>query len=120
MCIKIICSDHEHEFNPSMSLSAQVVGAHEIKVSYEPNESDKIDNFVGQIECMVRNGASCNVDIKVKTNNHLDGIRLERKLDTLKRKLEVNEVVKELTKYHINTDYKLEEMRNMCMEKSNE
>lgn len=117
MCIKIICSDHEHEFDPSLSLESQIIGANEVVVHYEPSEYHKIDSFVDQIEAMAQNGVSCNVDITVSPNNYLDGIKLERIVENIKRKLDVNEVVKGLTAFHAEADRKLCEIAEMCVEK---
>ena len=119
MCIKIICSDHEHEFDMSFPLEEQVSGANEILVSYDPLDP-KIGHFVGEVERLIKNGISCNVDIKVDSNNTLDGIRLERKLENLAKKLEVNEVIKRFTKFHAEVDCKLGEISKICLGKMNE
>ena len=119
MCIKIICSDHEHEFSISKPLEIQMEGAKEILVSYDPVDP-KIDCFVGEMERLCASGISCNVEIKVESNNYLNGIKLERKLENLKRKLSVNEVVKGLTKFHADVDKRLRELQDMCSEKINE
>jgi hypothetical protein len=66
---------------------------------------------------MAKNGISCNADIKVNPNNNLDGLRLERQLEKLKLKLDVNEVVKGLAILHADTDRKLSELSGMCLEK---
>jgi hypothetical protein len=119
MCVKIICSDHEHEFNTLMPLEQQVLGATEIVVSYDPLDP-KIDSFVSEVERMVKTGISCNVDIKVNSNNCLNGLKLERRLEKLKVRLDVNEVVKGLTAFHATTDQKLSEMLQVCLERINE
>ncbi len=118
MCIKIIGTE-EQEFNPSEPLEEQIAGAKEIVVSYDPVDP-KISSFVGQIELMVKNGVSLPADITVKTNNYLNGRKLERKLESLKRKLDVNEVVKGLTNFHAETDRKLSEISEMCLGKIDE
>ena len=117
MCIKIICSDHEHEFDTSFPLEAQIVGAKEILIDFDPLD-EKIDFFVDKIEKMAYNGASCQVNIKVNPNNCLDGIRLERIVDGIKRKLDVNEVIKSLTTFHAETDSKLRELSEICTGKN--
>jgi cell fate (sporulation/competence/biofilm development) regulator YlbF (YheA/YmcA/DUF963 family) len=118
MCIKII-GEREQEFNPNEPLEEQVVGANEIVVSYDPTDP-KIDSFVGQMERIIKNGISCKVDIRVNANNCLNGMRLERQLDKLKLKLDMNEVVKGLTKFHADIDHRLNEISAMCVEKINE
>lgn len=118
MCVKIICSDHEHEFDPSWALEKQIIGAKEILVSYEPSDS-KIDSFVGQVERMVRNGISFNVDIKVKANNYITRMKFKKQLENLKLKLNVNEIVKNICNFHNHADSKLCEISEM-LEKTNE
>lgn len=113
MCIKIIGTE-EKEFDPTEPLQNQVGNASKIVVSYDPYDL-KICSFEGQVEQMVRNGVSCKADIEVKTNNFLDGIRLERRLEKLKMRLEVNEVVKSIVSNHQETDRKLREMSNICL-----
>jgi hypothetical protein len=114
MCVKIICNDHEHEFNPLMPLEDQFVGAKEVIVNYDPVDT-KIDSFLDEVERLCRTGISCNVDIKVNANNYLNGIKLERHIEKLKLKLDVNEVVKGLTKFHSETDKKLVEIQEICL-----
>src|ERR1035437_248297 len=103
MCIKIIGIESSLEFNPSEPLENQVVGAQEIVVSYDPYDL-KIPSFVGQVELMIKNGVSCTADIKVNPNNCLEGLKLERYLGKLKLKLEVNEVVKSVCRFHNDAD----------------
>lgn len=119
MCIKIIKSDDEQEFSMSEPLENQMDGADEILVSYDPVDP-KIDRFLGEVKRLCDNGISCNVQIKVESNNYLNGIKLERELEKLKRKLDVNEVVKGLTKFHADVDKRLRELHEMCVEKINE
>lgn len=119
MCVKIICTDHEHEFNPSEPLENQIMGAKEIVLNYDPYDL-KIGSFVEQIESMVKNGISCKVDIKVNANNLLDGIKLERQLEKLKLKLDINEVTKGLTTFHSDIDRRLGEIQEICLGKMNE
>jgi len=114
MCVKIICTDHEHEFNPSEPLENQLSGAHEVIVSYDPLDP-KIASFIGQVELMVKNGVSCEANIKFNANNYLNGMKLERHIDKLKLALETNEVVKNLTKIHASTDRRLREIAEMCL-----
>lgn len=119
MCIKIIKSEAEQEFDMSEPLEYQIRDAKEIIVSYDPVDP-RINSFMDEMERFCANGISCNVAIKVKSNNYMNGIKLERKLETLKRKLDVNEVVKGLTRFHAEADKKLRELHEMCLEKINE
>lgn len=114
MCVKIICTDHEHEFNPNEPLELQVMGAKEIMVSYDP-EDTKIDFFVDQMERIVKNGIDCEFDISVDPKNDLNGFRLRRKLEKLKLNLDINEAVKKLTVFHSETDKKIREIAEMCL-----
>ena len=115
MCIRII-GNESLEFNPNEPLELQIGGAKEILVSYDPLEGQKINTFVCQVESLIKNGVTCDADIKVNSNNSLDGMRLERKLHSLRMELGLNSVIKALTTFHSSTDRKLSEM----LEKINE
>ncbi len=119
MCIKIIRPEQQTEFNPLEPLETQVEGAKEILVNYDPIDP-QIDSFMVEMERICKNGISCNIDIKVNTNNYLNGIRFERKIEKIKRKLDVNEVVKGLTKFHSETDRKLNEISKICAREMDE
>jgi hypothetical protein len=113
MCIKIIRPEEQKEFNPSEPLEMQVEGADRILVSYDPVDT-KIDSFLREMERLCRCGISCNVDIKVNTNNYLSGLRFQHQIEKLKKKLDINEIVKDLTKFHWDTDRKLNELSKLC------
>jgi hypothetical protein len=114
MCVKIICTDHEHEFNPNEPLELQVMGAKEILVSYDP-EDTRIGSFVDQMERIVKSGIDCKFAISVDPKNDLNGLRLSRKLEKLKLNLDINEAVKKLTLFHSETDKKIQEIAEMCL-----
>lgn len=118
MCIKIIGTE-EQEFNPSQPLEHQAQGATEIIVSYDPLDP-KIDSFVNQMERIVKYGISCSADIKVNTNNYLSGIKLERKLEKLKKALDTNELIRRVSAFHYDVDTKLNEISKMCLGESDE
>ncbi|HEY5236721.1 MAG TPA: hypothetical protein VIJ14_11125 [Rhabdochlamydiaceae bacterium] len=98
-------------------LDDQIVGAKEILIDFDPLDK-KIDNFVDKIEEMAQNGTSCQADIKVNPNNHLNGLKLERHMERLKKKLDVNEVVKGLCLFHSSAEQKLNELSEMCVGKN--
>ena len=95
MCVKIICSDHEHEFDPNEPLERQIVGAKEVFVSYSPMDS-KIPFFLKELDRLCSSGTSCKLDFKFKANNNLEGFKMERHLEKIKQNFEVNEIVKNL------------------------
>lgn len=119
MCVKIIGSEKDAEFNPNFPLEQQIVGAKEIFISYDPLDP-KIEFFMDQVEDLVKSGISCPTNIKFNANNNLTGIKLERRLERLKRDLSVNEIIKSLSSLHSNVDKKLCELSRMCLEKINE
>lgn len=117
MCITIINEENTQEFNPGEPLEIQMAGAKEIYVDYDELDP-KINHFVDGLECMANSGVSCNAEIKVNTNNKLNGIKLERTLEKLKAKLEMNEIIKSLTKLHAEADQKLCEISDICLGKN--
>lgn len=117
MCIKII-GNEEQEFNASQPLENQIDGAKQIIVDYDPNDS-RIDSFIGQMELMAKNGVNCTADIKININDYLAGTALKRKIEKLKKDMNVNELIKELAKFHYDTNRKLYEIE-MSLGKINE
>lgn len=118
MCVKIICSDHEHEFDPNEPLENQIVGAKEVFIDYSPKDS-KIPSLFKELERLYSNGINCNVAFKFKTNNNLEGFRMERHLEKIKQTFEINEIVKNLVGMYDKTDKKLEEISNSLLGKVN-
>lgn len=114
MCVKIICSDHEHEFDMSAPLEQQLASAKEVVVSYDP-EDPKIPSFVGQIEMMVKNGSSCGAEIRVDAKDTFSGMKLKRYMGRLKTALDTNEFIKKLSTFHYDADHKLGELSKMCL-----
>lgn len=91
-----------------------MVGANAILVDYDELDP-RIGRFVDQMEQMVKSGASFKADIKVNANNTIEGMKLERTLEKLKMKLDINEVVKGLSTFHYDMDTKLCEIENICL-----
>ncbi len=116
MCIRII-GTQEMEFDISSPIEVQLCGAKEILIDFDPLD-EKIDYFVDKIEKMAQNGVSCQANIRINVNNHLNGLKLERRMESIKRKLDVNEVVKGLCNFHSSTDRKLCELSEMCLGKN--
>jgi hypothetical protein len=103
----------------STSLEQQIVGAKEVIVSYDP-EDPKIPSFVGQIELMVKNGISCDAEIKVDAKDTFSGMKLKRYLGRLKTALDTNEFIKKLSTFHYDADHKLGELSKMCLGETDE
>jgi cell fate (sporulation/competence/biofilm development) regulator YlbF (YheA/YmcA/DUF963 family) len=120
MCIKIIHADWQKEFDPSFPMEMQLLDANQILVNYDPSESFKLDSFVNEIERMVKTGVSLSADIEVNTSNTMDGMRLKRKIESLKNKIEVNEVIKGLCRFHFELDSKLNQIKEVCSGRINE
>lgn len=118
MCVKII-GITEHEFDPKIPLESQIKDAKEIYVNYDSCDL-KIESFLGQMEMMAKNGISCNAEIVVNPNSDLDGFRFERKINKIKKKINVNEIAKSLTILHADTDRKLNEISEICLGRVNE
>lgn len=119
MCVKIICNDHEHEFDPNEPLENQIVGAKEVLVNYSPMDY-KIPFFMKELDRLCNNGISCKLSFKFKSNNNLEGFRIERQLEKIKHNFELNEIVKNLVSMYDKTDKKLEEISNGLLGKVNE
>lgn len=99
-----------------------MVDAKEVVVNYDPKDPfiDNAEIFVSELDRLCKSGISCNIEISVNANNHLNGIKLERKIENLKNTLDTNEFIKKLTKWHADTDRKLTELSAMCLGERNE
>jgi hypothetical protein len=118
MCIKII-GNEEIEFNIDKPLVRQIEGATKIQVNYDPLDP-KIASFLKQIEIMAVMGQGFSGDIHVNPNNRLDGLKFERRVEKIKKALNINEVIKGLARLHSNTDNRLSELSELCLGRSNE
>lgn len=116
MCVKIVRTDDSLEFNASEPLELQIADAQEIVISYIP-EDPQIDSFISEVERIVKNGISCKVDIRVNPNNDLGGLRLERQIESLKRKLDMNDIAKTLVLLYSEADRQLHDIRRLCLRK---
>ncbi len=118
MCIRIVRDRDSLKFDMSKPLERQIEGAREIVVNYDP-ANPKIESFVSGLERMVRSGVGCLAQIRVNANSSSNGLRLERKLESLQKKLLINETVKSLTKFQSDTDNKLCEISRICLGSDN-
>lgn len=117
MCITIVRTHEEVEFAPNEPLEYQIKGAKQVVINYDPTDSS-IEQFMEQMDRIVKNGVSCQMNIKVNNNNFLNGYKFERKVEEANRNIEVNEVIKTLISNHYETDKKLCEISQMCTEKN--
>ena len=118
MCIKIIKSETSFEFDPNQPLECQLVDAKEVVVDFHPEDKEQIENFVDQVEQIVKNGIGWPVDIKVNPNNTLKGLRLERLMKVMTQDLHLNAAIKNLVKMHCTADRKLSELSGLCLERT--
>jgi hypothetical protein len=114
MCVKIIANSNVKELSISKPIEEQIAGAQEILVSYDPIDP-KINFFVGEMERLCKNGVSCKLDIKINSNNYVGGMKLQKTLNKIKKNLEINELVKDISKLHSETDKKLSEISQICI-----
>jgi hypothetical protein len=119
MCVKIIKTEKISSFNPSIPLEFQLEGAKEVLVNYEPHDY-QIQEFMDQVERIVKSGINCPIDIRVNTNNTLNGMRLERVLTKISKELHINEAIHSLVKMQAYADAKLCELSGICLGKTNE
>lgn len=114
MCIKIVRSHEEVEFEPTEPLEYQVRGAKQVVINYDPS-SEQIRSFIEQMERIVKTGVGCQMNIKVNSNNSLSGYRFERQMSEASKNLDLNEAVRSLVNTYSETDKKLHEMQQICL-----
>lgn len=116
MCVRIIWDTHSELFNSSLPIGGQLVNAKEVFIDYHPYNPD-IQDFVSKLNNVCDFGFSSKVEINFDSNNYLEGFKVEREIESIKRKIEINSVVKEISKLHSITDKKLNELSNFCLGK---
>lgn len=114
MCIKIVRSHDQFEFDPSKPLEYQVKGAREVVIDYNPDDS-RIQSFIDQMDRIVKNGVGCQMNIKVNSNNSLKSYQFERRIAEASRNIEVNEAISMLVRNQLETDNKLQDMQQLCL-----
>lgn len=97
-------------------LEEQLRGSKQVIVNYEPKDP-AIDKFLDEMERMCKKGVSASVNITFNHNNHLSGAKSKKKANTLAEDLDINEVIKLITKAQAETDKKLEEISKCCFDK---
>lgn len=113
MCIKIVKTHEEVEFEPNEPLEYQVRGAKQVVINYDPDD-DRIQSFMDQMGRIVKSGVSCQMNIKVNSTNSLKSYQFERQLEEASKNLQVNEAITMLVKKQHETDKKLSEMQQIC------
>ena len=114
MCIRIVRSHEEVEFEPSEPLEYQVRGAKEVVISYDP-EDTRIQSFMDQMDRIVKSGVGCQMNIRVNSDHSLSAYRFERQLNEASYDLDLNKAIKILVSTHNETDKKLSEMQQLCL-----
>ena len=115
MCIKIVRSKAEVSYDMNTPLEEQIKGCKQIVVNYEPKDP-AIDKFLGEVERLCKHGISTKLNIAFNHNNFLLGAKTGKQLAKLARDLDLNEVIKFMVNTHAESDKKLEEIANYCMD----
>lgn len=115
MCIKIVTAKREISYDMAKPLEEQLRGSKKIVVNYEPSDPC-IDKFLDEVERLCKNGISANVNITFNHGNNLKGAKIKKKLNNISDDLNLNEVIKMMAIAHSETDKKLEEIANYCMD----
>lgn len=116
MCVKIITTKKEVEYDAGRPLEDQLGRSNKIIIDYHPEDSS-IDKFVSEVERICKTGISCNMNIEVSTNNILKGAKVKRKVNELQADLKVNDLVKLMTVIQSDADKRLEEIANFCLKR---
>ena len=98
-------------------LEEQLKGCNQIVVNYEPKDPS-INKFIGEVERLCKHGISSKLNIQFNHNNFLLGAKTGKQLAKLAKELDLNEVIKFMVNCHAESDKKLEEIANYCMDGS--
>lgn len=117
MCIKIVRSKKEVSYDMNIPLEDQIKGCKQVVVNYEPKDP-AMDKFIGEVERLCKKGISTKLNIEFNHNNFLLGAKTGKQLAKLAKQLELNEVIKFMVNSYAESDKKLEEIANYCMDGS--
>jgi len=116
MCVKFKKSSREIAYKTEEPLELQLVGASEVFVDYKPRDPS-ITKFVKEMERMTKQGLDEYPQITVRHNNHITGARIKKKIEKISNDITLNKLMKLMAKSHYETDKKLEEMVNICIDR---
>jgi hypothetical protein len=114
MCIRIVNSNSENQYDTDVPLENQLTEFSHIRIEYEPKDPS-LNRFLSEMQRLCKIGISTNVSVNFLHNNHLSGIKAKRQITKLAEDLNVNQAIKLLTKLQANTDRKLREMSEFCL-----
>lgn len=115
MCVKIVRAKGEVEYDMSRPLEEQIRGSKHIVINYEPNDAS-VDKFLSEIDRFCQNGINANLNIKVIHNNHIAGAMVKKQVVGITKGLEFNALIKLMALAHAESDRKLEELAQYCMD----
>ena len=116
MCIKLIKNNEEVSYLKEVSLKDQLPGTKEIVIDYNPEDSS-LGYFLDEIENYTRNGTLFNYKIKVLNNNHISGMKTKKKIASLQKDFQVNDLITKMVDCYEKTDKTLEELALCCLSK---
>lgn len=116
MCIKIVTTQEEVEYDTQRPLEDQLEQSNKIVIDYHP-EDTSIDKFMDEVERLCKTGVSCNLNIEVATNDSIGGARLKRKATKAELNLKLNDLIKLMATSQIHADNKLVEMLQVCLKR---
>jgi hypothetical protein len=114
MCVKIIGTHEEKEFDPELPLEQQVKGSKQVVISYKADDS-RLDAFMSQMDRIIKTGIGCQMNIRFDSNHSLAGYQFERELKKTSENLDINDAVRMLVEKHYVADKKLSELEQLCL-----
>lgn len=116
MCIKIINSGSEVNYDSTIPLEEQIKSSKKIVVNYEQKDPD-VDKFLSEIERICNTGVSTKFSVEIVHNNYIKGAKAGKQVKRLMKDLKVNEAIKLLVNLQSMTDRGLEELALYCKER---
>lgn len=116
MCVKIIRTKETVEFDPAQPLELQAKGAKQVIVDYK-HEDSQIVSFMEQFERIAKSGMGFQMNIKFNSNHTLEGYRVDRKIESLHKDLELNDIINQMVALTAHAEKQLFELVGMCERK---
>ncbi len=114
MCVKFIKQQKEVIYDRNKPIEDQLIGSRKVVVNYDPKDTS-IDSFLHEMERLCKNGTFASFDVEFNYNRDLSGFRSKKKLQEVRKGIELNEIIKLLVLMQSEADKKIDEIKKACL-----
>jgi hypothetical protein len=114
MCVNIVTQKRKIKYNTDKPLEEQIGKCNRVVVDYNQEDKDVLI-FMKELERIVKNGISVDLNVQVIHNDNIKGFRAKKRIDKLKNDLDINDIIKYMVKSQKEVDEKLNDLINCCV-----